>query len=232
MAELQGYPVPVFFSEDGCNVVRPRTFSDMPSIFGPNMTPILSGAIIYEWTQEANDYGIIQYPDTTIQNSVSVPIGSPVPLDPEFDTLMSVWAAVSPSSIAESAYTPQKTTFACPATVSGWTIDPNASLPPTPTNLTAPSGSVFSFSSVSAVDRSSILRTSVVINPTTIVPPPANPSVDNAGGSQQTGGNLGAGSSVVGGSSVTGNPKSGGEDKRVGWLGLVIALTAVFACVV
>src|SRR6266496_6856914 len=80
MKELQGYPVPVFFSEDGCNVVRPRTFSDLAAIYGPQMTSIISGSIIYEWTQEANDYGIIQYPDTSIQDDITVPVGIPVPL--------------------------------------------------------------------------------------------------------------------------------------------------------
>ena len=102
MNELQGYPVPVFFSEDGCNLVRPRTFSDLAAVYGPEMTPILSGSIIYEWTQEANDYGIIQYPDTCIQDGITVPVGIPVPLQPEFDNLKSAWAAASPSSIAET----------------------------------------------------------------------------------------------------------------------------------
>lgn len=133
MAEFQGYPVPAFFSEVGCNVVRPRTFSEMQAIFGPQMSTILSGAIVYEWTQEANNYGVIQYPDTTIQDGVTVPIGSPVPLQPEFNNLKSQWATVSASSIKMSVYTPTATTMNCPAVTSGWPIDPNAPLPGTPT---------------------------------------------------------------------------------------------------
>src|SRR4051794_2393718 len=105
MTELVNYPVPVFFSEVGCNVVRPRIWSEMTAIFGPQMTPTLSGAIAYEWVQEANNYGIIQYPDTTIQDGVTVPIGSPVPMQPEFDNLKSVWATVSPSKAQLAAYT-------------------------------------------------------------------------------------------------------------------------------
>ncbi len=134
MAEFANYPVPVFFSEVGCNVVRPRTWSEMTAIFGPQMTPILSGAIAYEWVQEANNYGIIQYPDTTIQDGVTVPIGSPVPMQPEFDNLKSVWAAVSPTKALLAAYTPPTTTLACPATTVGWSIDPSAALPPTPSS--------------------------------------------------------------------------------------------------
>ena len=101
------------------------------------MTPTLSGAIAYEWVQEANNYGIIQYPDTTIQDGITVPIGSPVPMQPEFDNLKSVWAAASPSSTLLAAYTPPTTTLACPATTSGWSIDPSAVLPPTPSSATA-----------------------------------------------------------------------------------------------
>jgi len=104
----------------------------MTAIFGPQMTPTLSGAIAYEWVQEANNYGIIQYSDTTIQDGVTVPIGSPIPMQPEFDNLKSVWAAVSPSSTALSAYTPPTTTMVCPATTVGWSIDPSAALPPSP----------------------------------------------------------------------------------------------------
>ena len=146
MNELQGYPVPVFFSEDGCNVVRPRTFGDLAAVYGPEMTPILSGSIIYEWTQEANDYGIIEYPDTCIQDDTTVPVGVPIPLQPEFDNLKSAWAAVSPSSIAASDYDPSTVVMACPATISGtWTIDGNAELPETPGNLTANKPESFSF---------------------------------------------------------------------------------------
>ena len=110
------------------------------------MTPILSGSIIYEWTQEANDYGIVQYPETCIQDGITVPAGVPVPLQPEFDNLKSAWAAASPSSIAAKDYNPSRVVIECPATTSGtWTIDGNAQLPETPGNLTAKKPEKFSF---------------------------------------------------------------------------------------
>lgn len=56
-----GYPVPIFLSEDGCNTVPPRTFNDQSAIFGPQMSGTWSGAIIYEWIQETNDYGLVSY---------------------------------------------------------------------------------------------------------------------------------------------------------------------------
>jgi 1,3-beta-glucanosyltransferase GAS1 len=152
IAELQGYPVPAFFSEDGCITVRPRTFTDMAAIFGPDMTPVLSGAFVYEWMQEANDYGIITYPDFTTQDGLNVSVGSPVPMQPEFGNLQSQWAAATPSSISEAAYTPTATTMVCPGTTVGtWDIVGNAALPDTPTEedqnpefSSAASGTLFS----------------------------------------------------------------------------------------
>jgi 1,3-beta-glucanosyltransferase GAS1 len=58
---FQNYPVPVFFSETGCNVAPPRTFGDQDAIFGPEMSGTFSGAIIYEWIQEMNNYGLVSY---------------------------------------------------------------------------------------------------------------------------------------------------------------------------
>lgn len=60
-ADADNYPVPIFFSEDGCNTVPPRTFSDQAAIFGPDMIDTWSGAMIYEWIQEMNNYGLVSY---------------------------------------------------------------------------------------------------------------------------------------------------------------------------
>ena len=71
----EGYPVPIFFSEDGCNTVPPRTFNDQAAIFGPEMVGTWSGAIIYEWIQEMNGYGLVSY---GAQQAPSVNEGSSV----------------------------------------------------------------------------------------------------------------------------------------------------------
>jgi len=105
----------------------------MPAIYGSQMTPVLSGAFVYEWTEEANNYGIITYPSNTTQDGLTVPAGSPVPIQPDFSNLMSQWASASPSGTSLAAYTPSISTIACPATTSGtWPIDGSAPLPGTP----------------------------------------------------------------------------------------------------
>jgi 1,3-beta-glucanosyltransferase GAS1 len=109
----------------------------MPAIYGPDMTPVLSGAFVYEWIQEANDYGIITYPDHTVQDGLNVSVGSPVPMQPEFNNLKSQWAAASPVGVSMAAYTPTNTDPACPAVTAGtWEIDANLALPDTPSSNT------------------------------------------------------------------------------------------------
>jgi 1,3-beta-glucanosyltransferase GAS1 len=74
-ASAEGYPVPIFFSEDGCNTVPPRTFNDQQAIFSEPMLSTWSGAMIYEWIQELNNYGLVSYgpqQDVTVNDGSSV----------------------------------------------------------------------------------------------------------------------------------------------------------------
>jgi 1,3-beta-glucanosyltransferase GAS3 len=55
--------VPVFYSEFGCNTPSPRVFTEIASIYGPNMTGVFSGGVVYEFAQEENNYGLAQIND-------------------------------------------------------------------------------------------------------------------------------------------------------------------------
>jgi hypothetical protein len=59
IAGFSNFTLPLFFSEYGCNEVRPRTFGEVGAIYGPQMTPKFSGGLVYEYTQEANNYGLV-----------------------------------------------------------------------------------------------------------------------------------------------------------------------------
>ncbi|KAJ5431585.1 Glycoside hydrolase superfamily [Penicillium cf. griseofulvum] len=56
--------IPVFFSEYGCNEVTPRIFTEVQAIYGEEMTQAFSGGLVYEWTQEDNEYGLIKIKDS------------------------------------------------------------------------------------------------------------------------------------------------------------------------
>lgn len=51
--------VPVFFSEYGCNKPTPRYWNETGAIYG-EMAGVFSGGVVYEWTEEANGYGLVK----------------------------------------------------------------------------------------------------------------------------------------------------------------------------
>lgn len=147
--QAQGYSVPIFFSETGCQTVKPRTFNDQAAIFGSEMNDQWSGAIIYEWLEEANDYGLISYGPTAAATAVASGVvggytrsGTPTPVTPDFYNLQSQWSTLTPSGTASSAYTPDVTTPTCPSsTASGWLVDGDVALPTVGATLAAASSS-------------------------------------------------------------------------------------------
>lgn len=134
-ANSADYSIPIFFSETGCQTVRPRTFQDQTAIFN-QMADTWSGAIIYEWIEEANDYGLVSYGAKVDPASPSAPPdgfprqGTPTPIQPDFSNLANVWKTLSPSGVKESAYSPTNSAPACPAQTSGvWDVNASSSLP-------------------------------------------------------------------------------------------------------
>ncbi|KAK5636308.1 hypothetical protein RRF57_012020 [Xylaria bambusicola] len=106
------YPVPVFFAEYGCNENIPggptrRPFTEVAVLYG-NMTEVFSGGIVYQWFQSENNFGLVQID------------GDNVTPEPDFTSLMSQLAKVTPTSTASSAYTPSNTAPACPTNDSKW----------------------------------------------------------------------------------------------------------------
>jgi hypothetical protein len=134
--EAKSLNIPIFISETGCREPRPRTFTDQEAIFG-EMASVYSGSIIYEWIEEANNYGLISYgpkveadeehPDGFTRS------GTPTPVSPDFQNLSNQWKTLTPSSIKEADYKPTLTAPACPSYTSGeasqWMVSGNIPLP-------------------------------------------------------------------------------------------------------
>lgn len=145
------FPVPIFFSETGCNVPGPRLFDDQAAIFSPPMVNDWSGALVYEWIQEENNYGLISYGPRVDATVTGTHIqagftrrGTPTPVTPDFSNLKRQWAAVTPTGVASSNYNPNSvSTRTCPKSTSGgWLVDGNVALPTLGETLTssAPTG--------------------------------------------------------------------------------------------
>ncbi|KAI4229755.1 MAG: hypothetical protein LQ349_006356 [Xanthoria aureola] len=141
-AELQknatGYNIPLFVSETGCRISRPRLFSDQAAILGPKMADTWSGTIVYEWIEEENDYGLISY-GPKVDPMVSTAAldgfprsGTPMTVSPDYGNLKSQWATLSPTGVKLSDYTASASISPppCPtSTPGGWIVNGNAALP-------------------------------------------------------------------------------------------------------
>lgn len=130
------YNIPIFLSETGCREPRPRTFEDQAAIFGDKMAPYWSGSIVYEWIEEANNYGLIKYGEKVDPASPNAPpdgftrSGTPTPISPDFDNLSNQWATLTPRAVKEADYTPTLTPPPCPAfTTSFWEVNGGVALP-------------------------------------------------------------------------------------------------------
>ncbi len=115
-ASADGYDIPIFLAETGCNEPRPRSFSDQVAILGRQMNDRFSGSIVYEWHQEANNYGLANYSNSALT-------GTPT-LVGEYTSLKNQWATLSPVGVNATTYSPSLTKRSCPSSVSGsWLVN-------------------------------------------------------------------------------------------------------------
>ena len=118
--EFSNFTVPVFFSEYGCNVIQPRTFEDVPSLYSSNMTEVWSGGIVYMYFEEDNNYGLITLKDDSVSTLQ------------DFSYLSAKLASATPSGVNSKSWSATNTVARdCPAsTLSNWKAA--SLLPPTP----------------------------------------------------------------------------------------------------
>lgn len=117
--DFMNLTIPIFFSEYGCNTYRPRKFSEIATIFGPLMTNLWSGGILYMFHEEENKFGIMSVNGDKIK-----------PLE-DFQYYSLQMNAIKPTYAKSSDVGASATaTLQCPPRGANWNASP--SLPPTP----------------------------------------------------------------------------------------------------
>ncbi|KAJ2794703.1 1 3-beta-glucanosyltransferase gel4 [Coemansia guatemalensis] len=118
---MTDYTIPSLLTEYGCNLVRPRTFSELKSLYGSDMADTFSGGIMYEFTEEDNEYGIVKvsYGDSKAEKN------------DDYDNLKDALKAASPKGVKMDDYKPGGKDSECPEASSDWKVAPR-SLSPTP----------------------------------------------------------------------------------------------------
>lgn len=103
-----GYGIPIFMSEFGC-IEDERAWGEVASLFSTDMSPVFSGGIAYEYSTEANGYGIVEISgDTIVTNE-------------DFDELAEAFSkATDPSG--DGGATKNSTASACPAKSEDWEV--------------------------------------------------------------------------------------------------------------
>jgi len=57
-------------SEFGCTKNRPRKWGEIKALFSNNMTSVYSGGLVYEYSQEENNFGLVRIAGESLTESV------------------------------------------------------------------------------------------------------------------------------------------------------------------
>lgn len=190
VSDFSGTDIPVFFSEYGCNLVTPRTFTNVEALFGSQMTE-LSGGLVYEYTQESDNYGL-----------VAINSSSEVTLLQDYNYLKEQFAKIDTSLITSANKTAEKaaTTSCAASLISESTFLADWDLPSRPSG-----GDSLVTSGVSGASSGAITSVTATTMPATVY---------NYTGATVTGMALNANSS--GTSSSSGSSSSGSSKKSAG----------------
>jgi len=110
---FSNYSLPIFLSEHGCNTNK-RTFGDIAALYNTEMTGVYSGGLVYEYSQEASDYGLVQISGSSIDKLS------------DFSALQKAYAGTQNPSGSGGARSDAGDASDCPASNSNWLVDSDA----------------------------------------------------------------------------------------------------------
>ncbi|KAF2126860.1 glycoside hydrolase family 72 protein [Dothidotthia symphoricarpi CBS 119687] len=108
VAKFGNYSIPIFLSEYGCNK-NTRQFNEVAALYSTNMTGVYSGGLVYEYSQESSDYGLV---------SIS---GSTVTERDDFTTLKNAFSNTANPS-GDGGYKSSGSASSCPSESTTWNV--------------------------------------------------------------------------------------------------------------
>ncbi|KAK4251354.1 glycoside hydrolase [Corynascus novoguineensis] len=112
--DFEGYGIPLFLSEYGC-IDNPRDFGEIEALMHPNMTHVYSGGLMYEYSMEPNNFGIVKIKGGVDQT------GEREELD-EFEAFAAAlkkW----PAPKDDGGYTKTSSASECPTKDANWDVE-------------------------------------------------------------------------------------------------------------
>ncbi|KAH7408870.1 Glucanosyltransferase-domain-containing protein [Cadophora sp. MPI-SDFR-AT-0126] len=103
-----GYGVPIFMAEFGC-ITNRRDWNEVAALYSTNMTSVYSGGLAYEYTTEANGYGL-----------VSTTNGNVAP-NADFTRLEAAYKK-TPNPSGDGGYSATTTASECPPASDDWEV--------------------------------------------------------------------------------------------------------------
>jgi len=117
--QYKDYSIPLFLSEYGCIDKLPREFTEIEALYSKLMTPVYSGGLVYEYTQEANRFGLVEIEGDKVRELR------------DFATVQAAFKK-SPAPTDDGGYKPDGKPSKCPEKSANWLVR-NSSIPLMPT---------------------------------------------------------------------------------------------------
>ncbi|KAI9884547.1 MAG: beta-glucanosyltransferase [Watsoniomyces obsoletus] len=113
------YGLPLFLSEYGCNTNK-RQFGEVASLYSSSMTAVFSGGLVYEYSEEGSDYGVVKINGDDVEELE------------DYKALKSAFDKQDNPS-GDGGYKREGRSSTCPRKSANWEVDDTA-LPALPAN--------------------------------------------------------------------------------------------------